>query len=67
MSYAHHRPHTFLVFGLLSLLLTPIWDSTWAKDAPHYRYQQPSRDGIGKVYLAAKAKPELGYRFTVTR
>jgi ubiquinone/menaquinone biosynthesis C-methylase UbiE len=62
MSYAHHRPNTFLVLGLLSLLLASIWDSAWGKDGPDYRYQQPSRDGIGKVYLGREISQVMGHR-----
>jgi hypothetical protein len=63
MPYAHHRPNTFLFFLLLlSLLLAPTWDSAWAKDGPHYRYQQPSRDGIGKVYLGREISQVMGHR-----
>jgi ubiquinone/menaquinone biosynthesis C-methylase UbiE len=62
MPYANHRPNIFLVFLLLSLLLASIWDSAWGKDGPDYRYQQPSRDGIGKVYLGREISEVMGHR-----
>jgi len=62
MSYAHHRPHTFLVLGVLSLLLASTLAPVWGKDGPGYRYQQPSRDGIGKVYLGREISQVMGHR-----
>jgi ubiquinone/menaquinone biosynthesis C-methylase UbiE len=62
MLYANLRPNTFLVLLLLSLLLASTWDPVWAKDGPHYRYQQPSRDGIGKVYFGREISQVMGHR-----
>ena len=62
MPNATPRPTTFLVFPLLSLLLASILTPVWAKDGLEYRYQPPSRDGTGKIYLGREISQVMGHR-----
>jgi ubiquinone/menaquinone biosynthesis C-methylase UbiE len=63
MPHARHRPTAGLyLLGLLTLLLAFVQPAVEAKDGPGYRYQQPSRDGIGKVYLGREISQVMGHR-----
>jgi ubiquinone/menaquinone biosynthesis C-methylase UbiE len=63
MLHAKQRPNTrFFVFLFLSLVLTSFWPAVGADSGPDYRYQPPSRDGIGKVYLGREIAQVMGHR-----
>jgi SAM-dependent methyltransferase len=53
---------SFVGFLLLSLLLTAFWAPVGAEHVPDYRYRQPSRDGIGKVYFGREISQVMGHR-----